>query len=207
MKKKLAKPELYTPGYLHQVKHIQLCLPAKKSEEICVLDFGMGWGYWCMAAQSCGYQVMGFEMSEVRRQFAKDNGIETIRDFAELGTQQFDFINAEQVFEHLPKPLQTLQSLVAYLNPNGVVRIAVPDGQGITRELTRPHWQASKNVIHPLEHINCFTHSSLLRLGEQAGLRVIPQPVLITNVERLVKDVMARFYRRFFGTVLYFRKQ
>jgi hypothetical protein len=38
-----------------------------------------------------------------------------------------------------------------------------------------------KNAIHPLEHINCFQHKTLILLGAQAGLAPISQPILFTR--------------------------
>jgi 2-polyprenyl-3-methyl-5-hydroxy-6-metoxy-1,4-benzoquinol methylase len=195
-------------GYLRQAELIGRLLPDKAPANLHVLDFGMGWGYWCMAARTAGYHAVGLEISEKRLQFAREQGVEVVKQLSELRDQNFDFINADQVFEHIPQPLQTLKLLVAHLNPGGIVRIAVPDGQGIEHELARPDWRASKNSIHPLEHINCFQHKTLIHLGEYAGLSVVSQPALLTmrhGWQALARGVVARYYRRFFGTVLYFR--
>jgi SAM-dependent methyltransferase len=195
-------------GYTRQAELIGRFFPGRASGDIRVLDFGMGWGYWCMAARKCGYQTLGLDISETRVQFAHEQGIDAVTQLSELKDARFDFINADQVFEHIPEPLETLQSLVQHLNRGGIVRIAVPDGRGIRQELAQPGWQASKNAIHPLEHINCFYHQSLIRLGECAGLSTISQPVLFTlrhGWKSLFKSVAARYYRRFFGTVLYFK--
>lgn len=195
-------------GYVRQTELIGRLQPGKKAVDIRVLDFGMGWGYWCMAAKKWGYQTVGLEISDKRLQFAREQGIEVAHQLSDLSGQCFDFINADQVFEHIPQPLETLKLLVRHLNPGGVVRIAVPDGQGIERELAQADWHASKNAIHPLEHINCFQHKTLVHLGKQAGLSVISQPILLTRRygwKALAKGLVARSYRRFFSTVLYFR--
>ncbi|MEZ4668068.1 MAG: class I SAM-dependent methyltransferase [Anaerolineae bacterium] len=198
------------PGYLRQAELMRLLMSSRHPQDIRVLDFGMGWGYWCKAAQSLGYQVVGLELAESRIAFAREQGIEAVQTLDELSGRTFDFINAEQVFEHIPRPLETLKTLCAYLSDNGVIRIAVPDGANIAQEVAQPTWTASKNAVHPLEHINCFTHATLSRLGTEAGLSVIPQPINLTlryGVASLLRGIAASTYRRFAGTAIYFRKE
>jgi SAM-dependent methyltransferase len=191
-------------SYLRQAEVIALLFPDKRRGEIEVLDFGMGWGYWCLAAMKCGYRVAGLEISAERVQSAREKGVEVIGD---LDHRKFDFINAEQVFEHIPQPLETLTSLSKTLNPGGVIRIGVPDGKGMTGELKRPDWKPAKNALHPLEHINCFTRPTLIRLGESADLHVVNPPPLLTlkyGAKGLLKSIAGRYYRQFKGTTLYF---
>ncbi len=192
-------------GYVAEASAIA-SLIKKAPSSIDVLDFGMGWGYWLMTAKLFGYNVSGFEVSKERIEFAKNNGLEVILD---LANKKFDFINAEQVFEHVDNPLQTLKDLVETLNPDGVIRISVPNGADIERECKKSTWKASKNAIHPLEHINCFTHSSLKTLAKNAGLTFIKQPILSgpnSGILGSLKSYIGRFYRQHFGTVLYFRR-
>ena len=195
-------------GYRRQVEVIQAFMPQKPLADIRVLDFGMGWGYWCMAAKQAGYQVTGIEIADTRLEFTRKQGVHAVSSLDELGTETFDFINAEQVFEHIPNPLETLKQLTARLAPYGVIRIAVPDGKNIAHEVAQTDWKASKNAIHPLEHINCFTHNTLSFMGETAGLKVIPQPITwsLSNYGKpLFRSLATHFYRQFWGTVLYFQ--
>ncbi len=197
-------------GFLRQAKLIKMFTPHKTTTDIHVLDFGMGWGYWCLAAQKIGYSVVGMEIAETRLAFARQQHIESVASFDELNNQSFDFINAEQVFEHIPKPLDTLTLLAARLAQGGILRIAVPNGRLIPNEVLKPDWKASKNAAHPLEHINTFTHSTLARLGETVGLSVVAQPIMWSQFREgqvLFRSIAASLYRRFFGTVLFFRKQ
>lgn len=99
-------------SYLRQAELIARFFPNTPHQNIAVLDFGMGWGHWCMAAQTCGYQVCGLEIAEDRVRFAQASGIDVIDD---LTGRRFDFINAEQVFEHIPQPQGTLKALAAHL--------------------------------------------------------------------------------------------
>ncbi len=83
---------------------------------------------------------------------------------------------ADQVFEHLPKPRETLEELAQTLRPGRILRIAVPNGEGLDRDMRRTDWQASKDALHPLEHINCFTSRTLKTLASCAGLTLLDIP-------------------------------
>jgi 2-polyprenyl-3-methyl-5-hydroxy-6-metoxy-1,4-benzoquinol methylase len=160
-----------------------------------VLDFGMGFGTWCYLAKGLGCQhVYGTELSQTRTAYAKDI---TLIDWEALPHYQFDFIHTEQVFEHLPHPLETLIHLSNALSPGGVIKISVPDGKGIKEKLKAKDWQALRaqklpinsreiwgqgaqntlNAVAPLEHINCFNYDVLLKMAERAGL----SPVVLPN--------------------------
>lgn len=207
-KKRYADITLFSQ-YAAEVQQISLLLK-KKAFEINVLDFGMGWGYWCLMAKAFGYNVAGFEVAKERINFAKRNEIEVIENFAEIANHQFDFINAEQVFEHISQPLQILKSLTQTLKSGGIIRIAVPNGRDIEDKLSKHHWRASKDAVHPLEHINCFTHKTFIQFGKLVGLKPTRQPLLLNyrnNLKSWQKAILLKYYRQYFGTLLYFKKQ
>lgn len=176
----------------------------KKPQDIQVLDFGMGWGFWCIAAKSAGYSVKGLEIAEDRVAYARSRGVEVIE---ELSHHQFDFVNAEQVFEHLPDPMDAIRAIVKALKPEGVVRIAVPDGTGADQALKQSDWQAGKDALHPLEHINCYDRGTLTELGKQAGLQVMHPPIpLHSDPGTVARAVVSHVRRRVKGTTFYYRK-
>lgn len=139
------------------------------------LDFSMGWGHWCRVAMSFGCTVHGTEFSQARIDYAKSKGVNVI-DYSEIANHRYDFINTEQVFEHLPDIRTTLSYLKGSLKPNGILKVNVPDGWDIKRRLKKCDWTVPKgskdslNLVAPLEHINCFNHSSLVALARRSGL-------------------------------------
>jgi 2-polyprenyl-3-methyl-5-hydroxy-6-metoxy-1,4-benzoquinol methylase len=151
----------------------------KLPSETRVFDFGMGWGRWCRLVQGLGCQVYGTELSEERIAFARSHGIKAL-SWDEIPGNEFDFIKAEQVFEHLPQPLTTLKHLARGLAQGGLLSIsvpnAVPNGVRVRELLKNPDWKAPKrsprslNAVTPLEHINCFDHKALTVLGRKAGM-------------------------------------
>jgi 2-polyprenyl-3-methyl-5-hydroxy-6-metoxy-1,4-benzoquinol methylase len=149
-----------------------------------VLDFGMGWAKWAMMAQAFGCDVWGCELSKTRIEFARAHGIRVLAG-EELPHRRFDFINAEQVFEHLPDPLDTLRMLRSALTPGGMIKISVPDGHDIDRRLAALDWSAPRDSSHslmpvaPLEHLNCFRRETFVHLAREAGMVEVRMPLRI----------------------------
>ena len=144
-----------------------------------ILDFGAGIGMFCRMADLYGYDVTALELSPSRSKYLSQFGIRVISDLTPSQDRKYDFINTEQVFEHLAHPLEVLRRLIAdFLKPGGIVKISVPNGKGmrprIQRASTLPH-----GPVEPLEHINCFSSRPLRTLGERAGLRAIPEPLTV----------------------------
>ncbi|MEO7318123.1 MAG: class I SAM-dependent methyltransferase [Chthoniobacteraceae bacterium] len=185
----------------------------KPPSELRCLDFGMGWGHWCRIARGFGCEVAGVELSEVRIAFARKAGLQVLA-YDDLPDHGFDYINTEQVFEHIPQPFETLAYLKQSLKPGGLIRISVPDGWGIRRKLARGNWLAQKgsrdslNAVAPLEHINCFHYHAIVKLAARAGLneQIVPD-VHSTLLPDAVRDAVKPHYFRLRGrrdTALYF---
>lgn len=185
-------------------------------------DFGLGWGSWCLIAKGFGCDVYGAELSQVRIDNAKSSGIKVI-SWEEIPNHQFNFINAEQVFEHLADPLKTLVHLKHALKPNGIIRINVPNGWDIKRRLKIWDWQApmkstnSLNPVAPLQHINCYSYEALVKMGQRAGVEattVIPYRPEKTDSAKSIKAIAKRYlnlgrpgkYRKNEGSLAFFRR-
>ena len=177
-----------------------------------VLDYGMGWASWGRIARALGCKTFGTDLSEDRTEFARSLGITIVED-ADLGSGRFDFINTEQVMEHLTEPSQVTQRLAASLRAGGVLKISVPSNRGVEGLLRRlKAGQSSIShgeimPVHPLEHVNCFTRAGLCRLGQRFGLEpVIPgwldgyaflrrRGTLAIHPKRLAKELIRPWYQ------------
>jgi len=148
----------------------------RRPGEITVLDFGMGWGRWPRFAAAFGCRAFGVELGDPQVEFARRQGVEVLA-LEELPDAMFDFVNCEQVFEHLVEPHITLARLSRSLAGGGWLKINVPSGDRIAGLLRDPDWLAARgsrrslNPVAPLEHLNCFTRRALDVLGERSGLR------------------------------------
>jgi len=198
----LARLEKQRPlGYFTHLsaEALRICqLFDRPPAELSVLDYSMGWGHWCRAAQGFGCTVNGTEYSASRIAYARKHGV-TVVDADGLEEGHYDAINAEQVFEHLPDPRQTLRQLGLALAPGGWLRLAVPDGRKAMQLLQAPDWSAPRGTprsmvsVAPLEHINCFGSGSLEAMARDSGLRRASAPpeiryvILPNNVPGLIK--------------------
>jgi SAM-dependent methyltransferase len=149
------------------------------TSDIKVLDFGMGNGHWCRLAAAHDFETFGLEYSLEKAQWRVDGGFQTISEM-ELENHLFDFINTEQVFEHLNEPLNVLKNLRDKLTNRGIVRISVPHGYQIERKINnKDAWVAKKSsnlslhAVRPLRHVNCFNGKSLLLMAEESGLKPV----------------------------------
>jgi SAM-dependent methyltransferase len=170
-----------------------------------ILEFGIGWGYWSRMAKAFGYSAQGLELAPERIEYARQLGVGVIEALPTVGPH-YDFIYANQVFEHLEQPLKTLRELVDYLKPEGIVYLRVPDGRGIEKQLRGHGWGGELDAIHPLEHINCFTRKSLIAMAAKAGLKPV-QPPLRLDIGRFWGGLKREINDRWLTTHIYFTRK
>jgi len=185
--------------------------------ELRFLDFGMGWATWCMLVKAFGSQCYGTELSDTRITYAQSQGI-TVVPWQDLPSHSFHFINTEQVFEHLAEPFETLVYLKSCLHSDGILKISVPRATGIKKKLKIGDWNAPKhsknslNPVAPLEHINCFSYKSILKMAETAGLKRLRLPIKIQyaysiyrlSLKTIAKIIVKPLYRNFFNDTYIF---
>ncbi|MBK1719135.1 class I SAM-dependent methyltransferase [Thiocystis violacea] len=213
-----AKDQAEQHAKLTQELFVLAKLMGRPSRHISILDFGMGQGRFCMVAKSMGFQVTGSDISvEVLESAAKD-GIETSR-LEDLNGRKFDFINTEQVFEHLGNPREQLQGLVSLLKQDGIIRISVPNGRGIEKRLKHMDFSAPRGhrnylvPVTPGQHVNTFSYSSLRAFGKTLGLEAIAVPfwyqysiIPAMNAKIFVKSILRPIYYHFMKpAAIYFR--
>ena len=152
----------------------------KKPGQLKVYDYGMGFGQWCQMAKAFNCQTHGSDISPSRCAYAEANGI-TVLSADELPAGEFDFINCNQVLEHLSDPLEVLQKLTRALKPDGLIHLNVPDCRKPKRELRKGRITPRLiKAMDPLQHINGFDHDSLLRLAARVGLKPVSLPLWIS---------------------------
>lgn len=202
-KKRHAKAKLFSQ-YAGQLETVNR-LFSKPPHQLEILEFGMGWGYWSRMATAFGYRVRGLELAPERVEHARRMGVEVIEELP-APEPVFDFIYANQVFEHIEEPLQSMIELGRRLKPQGIIYLRVPDARGIENELQKNGWHPQMEAIHPLEHINAFTRKSLCAMASKAGFSVI-QPPLRIDLSKLWGGLKREFNDRWLNTHVYFRKQ
>lgn len=150
----------------------------KPLSELRTLDYGMGWALWPRIAAALGCRSFGSDLSEPRMEFARRHGVDAVTD-EEIAGLRFDFINTEQVFEHVPEPLELLRRLERSLAPGGVIKISVPSGEGADAIVAALKAGTHKGdypsiiPVQPLEHVNAFTRGSIRAMARAAGLEPV----------------------------------
>jgi hypothetical protein len=185
-----------------------------------VFDFGLGWGEWATMAKAFGCQVAGSELSPARVENAQSNGIEIV-GWDDIPNRRFHYINAEQVFEHLLTPVETMKHLGSALEQGGILKVGVPDARAALRELERARTFGGLAAVHrmpvaPLEHVNCFEHGSLVKMAKNAGLQPLRPGLRILynsssgwlSLRRAVRLLVRPVYRHWYPrtTFVYFVK-
>lgn len=169
--------------YAGEVLLLRLLLKADRPK---VLDYGMGWGSWASIAQAFGCEVCGVEIKQAARDFCQGRGIKLL-DETGIADGTFDFINVDQVLEHLVHPIETAKRLSRWLKPGGLILCAVPGHASLASILKRvsqcgdPIMELTAEdfkAIYPFVHLTLFQSRSLKLLARQAGLEVFHPPLL-----------------------------
>jgi SAM-dependent methyltransferase len=135
------------------------------------LEIGCGHGWMLAALRDCGWQATGLERTTESAAFARDTlGLDVrVGELSTLGGQpQFDLIVINQVLEHLPDPMERLQSVAQLLNPGGWLIVGVPNLASWQFQFSRQHWQH----LDVPRHLGHFTPATLRGGLERAGLRL-----------------------------------
>lgn len=142
------------------------------------LDYGMGWALWARISKALGCQSFGSDLSQPRMEFARRHGVAAVND-EEISGLTFDFINTEQVFEHVPEPLDLLCRLAKSLKHGGVIKLSLPSAErvdtliGLLADGGYAGDYKTIVQVQPLEHINSFKMKSIFEMASKAGLKVV----------------------------------
>ncbi|WHZ09668.1 MAG: Methyltransferase type 12 [Burkholderiaceae bacterium] len=185
-----------------------------------ILDFGFGWAQFSRMAMGYGCNVSGAELSGARISHGRSIGLKIV-ELDHLPKGEFQFINTEQVFEHLTEPRFVLERLLASLASDGLIKISVPDAAASLKQIGKRQSfgalsAAQQMSIAPLEHINCFSRDSLMAFGREFGLKPLrPRFSQLVNSasgllrpKYLARTLLRPVYRHILsrGTFVYFTR-
>lgn len=148
--------------------------------KISFLDLGAGEGYALTFFDKLGWEVTGIDLSSYgMKQHNPDMLSRLLQGDAEeiiekLSKEQktFDFINADNVLEHVNNPEKFFQSLKKISHAGTILCVTVPNDYSTIQHISydmdiinRPFWVTSKTS----EHFTYFSVDSLTALGENQG--------------------------------------
>jgi SAM-dependent methyltransferase len=160
---------------------IRLLFPERRPV---VLDFGMGMGHWAGMVRAFDCEAWGTDINDTSAEAARGQSV-VFSKFEALPENHFDFINADQVFEHLAEPLPVARTLNRLLKADGILKISTPGDLQIKSKIRRamaakydgPQFLHDFDSLYPLAHLNLFSKTSLVAFGRKAGLAPFRVPL------------------------------
>lgn len=114
-----------------------------------ILDFGCSWGYGAWQLQRAGFEVVGFEVSEARAAYAREQmGIRTFTQ-PDAVDGQFDAIFSAHVLEHVPTVAGSIDWSLDRLRRGGLFLAVTPNGSAEFRAKDAERWDRLWGQVHP----------------------------------------------------------
>jgi len=133
-----------------------------------LLEYGCGPALVGQAAADDDWQVEAIDIGEWIRQLQPQRRfplhVGTLGDH-DWPAGHFDAVYAQDVLEHLQRPLDELRELARLLRPGGVIYVHVPNYASLTIRLGVSRFAYNE----PLGHLNYFTPGLLTRMLRRAG--------------------------------------
>lgn len=150
------------------------------------LDVGCSYGWLLERVQQEGFHALGIEPSADAAEAARSRGVEVIEGLfpkAVPAGNRPRVISFMDVLEHLPGPVEALQSAREQLAPGGIVVVQVPDQACLLYQLAESMCRATGGkssfalarlwlVGFDFPHRYYFTRATLQRAMQAAGLKV-----------------------------------
>ncbi len=142
-----------------------------------ILDVGCGPGLFLKCGKERGWNTVGIEPSTQAAEKARSFGIETIEDFLTPETAkplgQFDAVHTSLVLEHIPNPIEFIQTINRLTKPGGLICVTAPNEYNPFQQALREEDNYKPWWIVPTHHLNYFTPDSLSNLLEKSGYEII----------------------------------
>ncbi len=162
----------------HILKIEMLTRRIRGQETVRLLDFGCGDGEVVALAKLSGFDAYGLDR-DAHRRGANPDLYPSLELLDEAARDKFHAVMLIEVLEHLDDPMVVLQLVHERMVDDGVLVIEVPNCQGVTGISNEKEY----DLVHPLDHINCFVPNSLKGIARRAGFRVIRPPSAYVTAE------------------------
>ncbi len=165
----------------------------KKSGKI--LDIGCATGIFLNGMKQHGWDCYGVEPSDFASRYAMDRfGLNVYNGYLNDGLFEdnfFDIITLWDVFEHLPEPIETIQTISKMLKPGGLLVITTPNANSWERKIFGRYWSGWDVP----RHYHIFTPQTIQFIMNSQSFRTIAihsftgmQGSLAISLEFLLED-------------------
>lgn len=136
-----------------------------------ILDVGCGRGILLNDLQEIGFDnLWGVDPYIPDKCVKNENGLRIVKNRVNNLTGIWDLIMFHHSFEHLPGPLETLQSVSKLLTDEGVCLIRVPTVSGYAWENYKTNWvqiDAPRHFfLHSIDSIKILAEKANMKLGD-----------------------------------------
>lgn len=138
-----------------------------------ILDVGCGKGAYLNDLAEVGFSNVSGIDPYIDNEVYYPNGVKVRKLFLEDLSEKFDVILSHHSFEHVPNPMQTLESIRECLNSRGVCLLTMP----VAEELYRLY-KENCYLIQAPQHYFLFSIKSFIMLAQKCGF----------IVERVIRD-------------------
>jgi 2-polyprenyl-3-methyl-5-hydroxy-6-metoxy-1,4-benzoquinol methylase len=115
-----------------------------------ILDFGCSWGYGSWQLRHSGFEVISYEISRPRCEFARAMlDVASYDSLEELGQKDFDVFFSAHVIEHVPSVSDVLAYAKKMLRKGGLFVAFTPNGSDDFRKAAPTAWNRLWNMVHP----------------------------------------------------------
>lgn len=144
------------------------------SKEANIMDFGCTNGIFVKAIIDSGFKnAYGYDVAESLVEEGKKNGLNLftgdLNDFSEKFRDFFDMILSYHVFEHLPRPIESINNMHKCLKKGGYMYVNVPHINSLQVKIMKE----KSAIIDPPFHLHYYTKKSIIKLFEDSGFEVI----------------------------------
>ncbi len=137
-----------------------------------LLEIGCGTGVFLAKAREHGFDCAGLELSSYAAEFVRSMGIsvetKSIEE-ANYAEGTWDVIVMREVIEHLPHPLESLETVRKWLKPDGVLFMATGNYDSPERKVKGSDWF----YFMPEGHLYYFSNRTMQKYLRKAGFRIV----------------------------------
>jgi 2-polyprenyl-3-methyl-5-hydroxy-6-metoxy-1,4-benzoquinol methylase len=135
-----------------------------------LLDIGCNVGTFMDVARRRGWDVTGIEVNKNAYELCRQKGHKVYGEFfspelvSTLKATEFDLVCLNDVIEHFPNPMESMNLVAPLLRSGGIVTINTPNFDNFV---------ARTFQLKPKEHVFYFNKVTATRILEQAGFEIL----------------------------------